>query len=320
MCITTNNASIVSSTRTAQKKGSTTTVKVPSILQFWRRLHHVTRPMLPYNVSLTVVTALFLALLRFSITWYLQDAHGWPSDSDVASIGNTANGGDTLHPTKEAAASLVGVFHSMLLVPGLIASFLAHTYNPSERLEKAPVWWQESATALLQFCTGYMVYDGLMNIAALHYPDYSASDWMFLGHHLATALYMSSTRMLGAGHMSAMMCMLLGECTNPFQNLYYVAKFAMSLSCCNGSRMQSFHRVLEVSFCALYVLIRLLVGPAVCLHMTFGLVRGKEIPWTFRIVWILLIWAVLIGSIPWIQDCLSTLQRYQNSLGVSGEL
>jgi TLC domain len=279
---------------------------IPSILRCWRWLNHATRPLLPGNFSLTVVTFLFLTCLRFAFTKYLQVQHGWPTEVDVVAAT------DKKHPTIEAAASLVATVHSVLLVPGLLASFLSHSYSPSERLANAPVWWQESSTALIQFCTGYMLYDGLWNILVLHYPAYEPSDWMFLGHHLATIIYMSSARYVGAGASSAMMCMLLGESTNPLQNLYYVSQYGMALDCCNGARMQVAHRVLEIVFSACYVFVRAVVGPFVCLHMTYKLAAGREVPTPLKTVWILLIWGVMIGSIPWIQDCWASLQRHAN--------
>jgi hypothetical protein len=102
----------------------------------------------------------------------LEKAHGWPADADAtpASAGK--------HLATEASASLVATFHSLCLVPGLVACFLWYRYSPSERLDAAPRWWQEAAVALIQFCTGYMIYDGFWNILVLHYPAYEPSDWV----------------------------------------------------------------------------------------------------------------------------------------------
>jgi hypothetical protein len=108
------------------------------------------------------------------------------------------------------------------------------------------------------------------------------------------------------------MCMLLGESTNPLQNLYYVSQYGMALDCCNGARMQLAHHALEVVFSACYIFVRAVVGPVVCLHMTYKLVVGREVPTLLKTIWILLIWGVMIGSIPWIQECWTTLQRHAN--------
>lgn len=279
---------------------------IPPTLRWWRWLYHATRPLFPGDFSLTVVTFLVLTSLRFAFAKYLQTQHGWPTEVDVSAAS------DKKHPSLEASASLVATVHSVLLVPGLVASFLSHPYRPSERLANAPTWWQESSTALIQFCTGYMLYDGIWNILILHYSAYEPSDWMFLGHHLATTIYMSSARYVGAGTSSALMCMLLGESTNPLQNLSLVSQYAMALDCCNGARMRLAHRALEILFSACYLFVRAVVGPVVCLHMTYKLVVGREVPTPLKTVWILLIWGVMVGSIPWIQDCWTTLQRHAN--------
>ena len=130
---------------------------------------------------------------------------------------------------------------------------------------------------------------------------------MFLGHHIATSLYMTSTRIIGAGHMSAMMCMFLGEVTNPLHNSFYIAEFAQGLECCNGELSQQLYYYIMMAFSMSYVLVRTFIGPLVCLHMTFNLwTRGRRdsgIPSWLLGIWTFLIWGVLVGSIPWIQDC-----------------
>lgn len=154
-----------------------------------------------------------------------------------------------------------------------------------------------------------------MQEGGLH-PD----DFMFLGHHLATTLYMTSARIIGAGHQSAMMCMLLGELTNPLHNSFYIAQAAQKLDCCNGAFSQAAFRMIEISFAALYCVMRVIIGPIFCLHMTYNLwvVGRKHINKVLLVVWTLLIWAVLIGSIPWVVECWQTLQRYYPALKGGG--
>jgi len=165
-----------------------------------------------------------------------------------------------------------------------------------------------------------VIYDGVLNIVLLKWQrGLSAADFMFLGHHVATTLYMTSTRILEAGHMSAMMCMLLGESTNPLHNAFYVAQFAQPLDCCNGPFSQQMFQFIGIAFSGMYVLVRTLIGPVVCAHMTYDLWKNgyirSGIPRWLLGVWSFLIWAVIIGSIPWIQDCWSMFQK-----GVSGEV
>ena len=251
-----------------------------------------------FDVSLTLLTIVALTCLRFLSETVQESVFGWPQNEMI---------------TKEAAASAVAIFHSCNLVPALFLLFLSYGYSPSQRLDVAPKWYRDCVTALLQFCTGYMVYDGVLNIVLLKWENgLSSADYMFLGHHMATTLYMTSTRVVRAGHMSAMMCMFLGELTNPLHNSYYIADYAQKLDCCNGETSQRMHHIIAMSFSALYVLMRAVVAPVMCLHMSYDLaVRGRKngIPVALLLVWNFLIWAVILGSIPWVEDCWNMLQK-----------
>lgn len=282
-------------------------LQIPALCQLWRTL----ASSLPrvtvlgdLDVSLTVAAALGLAAVRFAAEYILETAFGWPVDSLT---------------TKDAAASCAAIAHSLQLVPALIACFLSNRYNPSERMRDAPAWWQETVTALLQFCTGYMVYDGCLNIlwmkTRMQEGGVSPEDLMFLGHHLATSLYMTSTRLTGAGHQSAMMCMLLGELTNPLHNSFLILESAQDLDCCNGARSRAAFAAVRFAFALAYCLVRVLVAPPVLAHVTYRLWarrggRRRHIPAALLAVYTLLIWAVLIGSIPWVVDCYAVLREY----------
>ena len=279
-------------------KSDGTTSSPPALLRQWLRVQ-ASLPAIHFgslDISMTLLTICFLSSIRFAFTYMLIHVFGWP-DEEIA---------------RDGAASMVGILHSMLLVPALAACFVSHPYSPHQAMSDSPSWYQQAVSTLLQFCTGYMVYDGTLNILILKYPNYQPSDFMFLGHHLATTLYMTACRMLQRGHQSAMMCMFLGEITNPFQNSFMVAEFAQTLACCNGAVSQMLFPIIECSFAALYCLMRAIVGPFLCAHITFDLWRNgrKTIPLAVIIVWTMLIWAVLVGSIPWIQDCWSKLQKY----------
>jgi hypothetical protein len=278
--------------------------KIPAICQYWRTMAN-SLPELSIgglNVSMTLASAVVLTMVRYLAEYTMITLFGWPANSLV---------------TKNAAASVSAIVHSFQLVPALGACFLytdGRPYNPSQKLREEAVWWQETVTALLQFCTGYMIYDGILNILWLKSqmsPDgLTSEDVMFLGHHLATILYMTSTRIVQSGHQSAMMCMLLGELTNPLHNAFYVAEFAQTLECCNGPFSQVAHEVIHVSFAALYCLVRVVIGPFAFLHITYNtvVVGRKHIPIPLIVFWNLLIWAVVFGSLPWIFECWSTLQ------------
>jgi hypothetical protein len=267
---------------------------------------------------MTCASAFFLGLIRYVTERLLLEHYfHWPENALV---------------TKNAAASCASIVHSMHLVPGLIACFITNpqSYNPSAPLlfvqnnndhnNSHSRQWNTTVNALLQFCTGYMLYDGILNILWLKtrmVGSISAEDTMFLGHHLATILYMTSTRIVQAGHLSAMMCMLLGEITNPFQNGLAIAELAQSIPgwCGPDSVCTIIHGVLELAFAILYLLFRVIIGPIACMHMTYNVwTVGRttqplcQTKWLL-VIWTLLIWAVLLGSIPWIVTCWNTLQQ-----------
>ena len=246
--------------------------KAPPVCQFWISLHNAL-PAVGFagmDITLTVFGALFLTTVRYSAEIVLIQLFGWPENAYV---------------TKNACGSIAAITHSSFLVPGLMSYFWNHGYNPSESLynnQTAPAWCAPAATALLQFCTGYMIYDGLVNCLWLNWnmaPDVLHGEAMvFLGHHIATILYMSSTRALQAGHQSAMVCMLLGEITNPFHNSYYVAEAAQALACCNGDVSQMLFSVVEFLFSSSYFFVRGIVSPPALSHLTFCLWWRAAIP------------------------------------------
>lgn len=277
---------------------------IPKLCQFWINLQRRLPSMhfLGLDVSLTIASAIFLGLLRYLSEFIMVNAFGWPRNS---------------YDTKAAASSVSSIFHSLNLVPTLYVLLVRTVkpyYNPSASIaeETAGQWWNDSVKAMLQFCTGYMLYDAVLTIgwlkSTMQEGGISSEDLLFLGHHLATTLYMSSARWAKAGHQSAMMCMLVGEITNPLHNSYYIALAAQKLDCCNGPFSQSAFAVIEFSFGLLYVIFRAIIGPAAIAHATFnllttGLFKVKELPAWLIIVWVSLMWAVLLGSVPWVAEC-----------------
>jgi hypothetical protein len=276
-------------------------VNIPFLCRFWTNLQRSLPEIrfLGLNVSLTIATAIFLSCVRFIIENIMVHTFGWPNN---------------LFETKNAASSLTAIVHSINLVPTLFVLLFRTVkpyYNPSARMadEQAGLWWNETVTAMLQFCTGYMVYDGLLNIIWLRWTmqegGISNEDLMFLGHHVATILYMSSTRWVQAGHQSAMICMFLGELSNPLHNSYFFAVIAQKLDCCNGPFSQQAFATIEFLFGCVYVILRGFIAPIAFAHAcyslaTTGLFKVKEVPAWLIFVWIALIWTVELGSIPWI--------------------
>lgn len=140
-------------------------------------------------------------------------------------------------------------------------------------------------------------------------PVLSTVDCIFLAHHAATVLYMTSTRLIRAGHMSAMMLMFLGELTAPIMNLLRISNTAATLGTANW--LLVLHPLIEYSFALLYVCSRVFAGPACAVHLTGTLLFTKEgrknVPVQLSIVWLAMCWGVMIGSLPWIKTSLTIL-------------
>jgi hypothetical protein len=288
------------SSSTVSTDDSTTADKIPFLVGFWGSLSNGL-PQLSIgglNFSVTVFSALFLIAVRLTAEYVLISYFGWPAGSLL---------------TKDAASSVGSIVHSMNLVPGLWQCFMSQPYVPSEKMATAPIWWQDGASALLQLTTGYMVYDAVFNIFWVkRATGVPTDDYIFIAHHVVTILYMTSTRIIGAGHQSAMMCMFLGEVTNPLHNAYFIGEKAMQLECCNGPMAQQLFRIIQIAFSIFYLAVRGPIAPSFFAPMTWDLwARGrKHIPIWIIFIWSLLIWGVLFGSIPWTIECWDVLKKF----------
>lgn len=264
--------------------------RIPALCRFWCNLYKKL-PIIQIGrleVQLSILTMVVLTIMRYSVDRILY-YFGWPEANN-----------DTI----VASSSLVAMFHSLNLVPTLAYLLSYYPYRPSEKLGKAPVWWQLTTNSMLQFCTGYMLYDTILNIIYLKQDKLDANDALFLGHHLATSFYMTTARYYQAGHSSAMMCMFLGECTNPFHNLHNFIQLAIGLEqCCSEPWTQILQKINTFCFGATYVAMRGFIGPLVCLHMTYDLWKHRPVPLLVLILWTIMIWGVILGSIPWIYSC-----------------
>jgi len=278
---------------------------IPAAANLYLKVYHalpaVNVPFTNFNISFALLSAVFLANIRFANEYLLVSAFGWPGD---------------VTPTREAAACCTSVCHSTILCVGLIVAFLTQTYDVAAKIKDQGAdankkWWPDLADALLQFCTGYMIYDTIINILWLRWNselwmvELNDDDYLFLAHHIMTTFYMTSARVIGAGYMSAMICMLLGELTNPLHNMYMMGEVAMTLECCNGPSAQQFHSRVTIAFAAAYFTVRVFIGPLFFAGVTYVLLftkRGRtNVPIALNIFWNMLIWGVAFGSGSWIQ-------------------
>jgi len=264
-------------------------------------------PFTNLDISVSLLSAVFLTTVRLANESFLVRFFNWPENAT---------------PTKEAAASMASICHSTILCVGLIAAFLSQKYDVAALIkdQASKKWWPDFADALLQFCTGYMIYDTCVNILWLRWnPELmtvepTADDYLYLAHHMMCTFYMTSARVIGAGYMSAMICMLTGEITNPLMNMYLMGEEAMKLGCCNGPTAQLIHYWVTIAFAAAYFFVRVVVGPAYFANLTYVLLftkRGREnVPLPLNIFWNVLVWGVAFGSVSWIQKCYGILAEF----------
>lgn len=272
-------------------------------------------PFLDLDVAFTLLSATFLATVRFTSELVLSKQFGWPA-------GHSNTG--------EAAAGCTSICHSVILCVGLVVAFANQKYDVVAKLhtQNDPSWWPDFADAILQLCTGYMVYDTLIGVLWLRFDATTASfaftpdDYLFLMHHAMTTFYMTSARVLGAGYMSAFICMLLGEMTNPLQNAWLIGKQAMELDCCNGPAMETFNETAKLAFAVAYFAVRMIIAPVYFANCTYHLLltkKGREnIPLPLSIFWSMLIWGVEFGSVGWIANCYHILVDFATTAGGIG--
>lgn len=298
---------------------STTTP--PLLLRPWIHLYQKTPKVLipgtKLDVAFTLASALVLTCIDYGSALFLTNLGGWPSHSKN---------------TRAVAGSVATIFHSTTLVLGLGAALVTQKYDPSGRMDDHPAWWADGAQALIQFCTGYMIYDAAVQFIADRWqkgvgPVLSAADYMFLGHHAACTLYMMSALLCEAGHMSAMILMFTGEFTAPIMNVLRIARTANSdeisaHAILGRSLLQAIYPYVEYLFALLYAGFRIFIGPICAAHLTYDILvtkKGREnVPVGLSVVWLTMAWGVLIGSFPWINNALTILKAGLN-VGSGGE-
>jgi len=290
--------------------------EIPSnfIIQLWRRLDLavpvICVPGTDFRISITLLGSVcFMAWRYFWKTSILMGQYGWPEDA--------ANRG---------AGNVISATHSTLLCPALAAAFWCYKYSPSEPLNLAPLWYRQHVDAMLQFCTAYMVFDAFFLLVPIGFNFMLLGEnWLFMIHHMMTTTYMTQARVYKAGHMSAMMCMFLGELSNPLHNGFMFLEEAMKLDCCSGETTAKVFYYVSIAFAVVYLLLRVIIGPIVCAHMSYDLLFSKHakenLPLAIRIFWNLMIWGVIFGSYSWIVYCKEILDaKLHGKVSGEGEL
>lgn len=268
----------------------------PLLLKPWVYLYESTPtgnlPFTKTSITFSFLSFTFLLVCKLLIRQFVISMD-WPDDDD----------------TNEVCNLMTSIVHSLILCPPLLVLLVTQPFVPSASMDKAPDWWQSSAHGLLEFCTGYMVYDGLYNFVYLKYIKggipLSTEDWCFLGHHLATSCYMTFTRINGAGHLSAMVIMFWGEISNPAQNLRSICIRTLEMGdCCSTKFVQdTFYPIINVIYALMYSIIRVGLNPYLNLRITYDFLftsEGRErIPIAASLILLFMLWGITLGSIPW---------------------
>jgi hypothetical protein len=261
----------------------------PIVLRFWSGLYSavpkINIPGTQFDIFFAVLSALFLTTVRILFANLYTSVLEWD--------------GENIR-TKNVASYSVSIVHSLVLCVGLWSVLKDQPYAPMAKMNIAPKYWQDASTALMQFCTGYMVYDFMFIMIERDWVP-KPEDYAFLAHHVVTALYMSQTRALGYGHISAMGLMFTGEVTNPSQSFHSITRYAIQMVS-SDSLWHAVHPYAEILHAAMYGFVRSVVGPLQILHISCLLIftkQGRSIPFRISIPWMIMTWGIIIGSIPW---------------------
>lgn len=304
-----NNESNINMNEKSEQSSSSSS-SIPAVLKPWIQVYRavpksINIPFTQTSMSFSLVCALYLLVWRLFLGRFLIYI-GWPDSMQTIMV----------------SENISAIVHSMHLCPLLLILLLKYPFRPAGPITDHSQWWQDGANAMIELCTGYMIYDAVCSLLyrnyiltpgafSIHLP---AADWCFLGHHIATVLYMSSSRINKAGHMSAMWAMFLGEVTNPVQNTMLSFDEAMKLGdCCAGSFILTFYPYVRFAYGLLYAMFRIVFGPVAFAYTTFVCLFTKEgranVPLALSLLWVSLLWGITYGSIPWMQEAIEIVQK-----------
>ena len=266
------------------------------LLLFWSNLHRqapkLNIPGTNFNIGFTLCSAAFLSCIRLLMSQVFLHVLQWDPDNIRTGI---------------STAYSVSIIHSIILCAGLSVVLYHQPYNLLAKLKDAPLDLQEATVALLEFCTGYMVYDFTFMLHESNWTPHP-DDYAFLAHHVVTTLYMSQCKVLGVGHVSAMSLMLTGELTNPCQSYHAISRYGIQIVEDTMSWWHVLHPFAEWIYALAYFIVRGFVGPCQNMHITYVYlvsIKGRQmIPKYISIPWVVMIWGIILGSIPWTMEAL----------------
>ena len=261
-------------------------MKFPYILRPWIYAYRLTPklyiPGTKVDINFSLLITLLLSVTRLTFRQVLYH-WGWPVGAS---------------DTYFTSACCVSVCTSSLMLPGLASLLLSQKYVPSGRLQPSPLWYQDGTHALIGFCTGYMIYDSILGYVVETWqtgigPVLSIDDWTYLVHHILTTLYMLSARIAGAGHMSALILIFIGEFSAPIMNLHFILEKAC-VQYKDISWLPTVFAYNEQLFSLIYIVCRVVVSPFVIAHISYDLLftknGRKDVPVWLSMSWMPMCW------------------------------
>lgn len=269
------------------------------LVLFWSDLYNSAPklyfPFTQFDVGFTILSLCTISLLRLLNEYIYINIIGFNPKT---------------YKTIESAAAVTSIVHAIVLCSGLWSVLISRPCIPSARMDSGTKEYVLAVTALLQLCTGYMFYDAIFMVRSNGWAVHP-EDVAFLGHHVVTIVYMSQTRVIGAGHISAMILMFAGELTNPLQNAHLMTKFGIQMAA-EGSLFHILHPYVEYAFSIAYFIMRGLVAPFLLAYNAYDLLLTKNgranVPLGVSIFWIIMSSGIVIGSIPWTKECLQMMK------------
>mmetsp|Transcript_6411 Transcript_6411/g.7957 ORF Transcript_6411/g.7957 Transcript_6411/m.7957 type:complete len:303 (-) Transcript_6411:98-1006(-) len=267
-------------------------IEVKKLALLWSKINDaapkVYVPFTKFDIGITILSTVILSSIRLC--------------SEYAFI-HILNYNPNTYKTYESAAACTSILHAIVLCSGLWSVLRSHPYDICAKMEHAPKAYQKASVALIQMCTGYMIYDAIFMCKSNGW-SFHDEDKAFLFHHIVTTLYMSQTRVLGVGHISAMALMFTGELSNPVQNGHLITKFGIQMKAHDAQHIfHTVHPFMEMIFAIVYFILRAFVGPVQVVHISYQLLftkKGREnVSLLVSIVWSVMIFGIIIGSIPW---------------------
>jgi hypothetical protein len=265
----------------------------------------------PYTL-LAQFTTLFI-LFRTFVAWPLVtkvfrfDPSAFSSASASSSVVCLFHGG----PVALASGYLCWREYSDLYDTGFGN---VHDAGLSKDLAAFDHTFQQLAVKTLTFSCAYMVYDSMFMAlnALVHGRDKEPYLTSFFLHHIGCVTFMGQVTAQGAGHLTLMLLIFLGEVTNPLQNTLNLAVHGVEQGRDEWRLVKS---IVEPPFALFFALVRLVLGPPIVLYFFYHFIYLKltsatptSVPLGTGVFWCVVCAAMIHGSMGFAFDKLKCLE------------